>query len=101
VVVGQLERLASDLRIAAPIDTALAFEQRNLLDVAEVIISAAEFRTESRGAHYRSDHPERNDKDWTTNVFVTREADTVKVRKQWVNADWSPQEGDIRIKPWG
>jgi L-aspartate oxidase len=101
VVVGQRERLASDLRIAAPLDAVLAFEQRNLLDVAEVIISAAEFRTESRGAHYRSDHPERNDKDWMTNIFVTREGDSVKVRKHWVNADWSPQDGDIRIKPWG
>jgi len=29
-----------------------------MLDVAEMIIKSALFRTESRGAHYREDYPE-------------------------------------------
>jgi succinate dehydrogenase/fumarate reductase flavoprotein subunit len=38
-------------------DCVIALEHRNLLDVADVIISAAAMRTESRGSHYRSDYP--------------------------------------------
>lgn len=97
----QREQLANETTIAEPFDLALAFEHRNLLDVAEVIISAAELRTESRGSHVRADYPDRNDADWLTNVFVAREGDALKLRKQWVNESWTSQEGDMRIKPWG
>ncbi len=97
----QREQLERDLCIAEPFDLALAFEHRNLLDVAEVIIGAAEFRTESRGSHVRADFPVRDDAQWLTNVFVTRDGDALRLRKQWVNASWSPQDGDIRIRPWG
>jgi L-aspartate oxidase len=33
-------------------------ELRNLFDVALLLLKSAEFRTESRGGHYRSDYPE-------------------------------------------
>ena len=45
-------------------------ETSNLLMVARVILQSARIRLESRGAHYRSDYPERNDAfkshSWTT-----------------------------------
>ena len=45
-------------------------ETSNLLVVARVILQSALLRLESRGAHYRSDYPERNDAfrchSWTT-----------------------------------
>jgi succinate dehydrogenase/fumarate reductase flavoprotein subunit len=100
----QRGRMADDLALAEPLDLALAFEQRNLLDVAEIIARAAEMRTESRGSHYRSDHPTRDDDNWLTNVFVTRTPDgEVHLEKTWVNEDagWVDQPGDIRIQPWG
>lgn len=97
----QRARIDDDLCIGERFDVALAFEQRNLLDVAEVIIGAAEFRTESRGSHVRADYPERDDAQWLTNVFATREGETLSLRKQWVNESWSSQDGDIRIRPWG
>ena len=99
----QRERLATQLKITAPADLALAFEHRNLLDVADAIIAAAAMRTESRGSHYRSDYPRRNDREWLTNIFITGTNGSLSLRKQWVAAEtgWVDQPGDVRIKPWG
>jgi L-aspartate oxidase len=44
-------------------------ELRNLLDVAELLLKSAAFRTESRGGHYRSDYPETST-DWTVHTIV-------------------------------
>jgi L-aspartate oxidase len=97
------ERLRTRLRIAEPADLALAFEHRNLLDVAEVIIAAAAMRTESRGSHYRRDYPTRADNEWLTNIFVNRNNGDLALRKHWVESEvgWVDQPGDVRIKPWG
>lgn len=48
---------------------------RNLLTVAEVVATSAWTRTESRGSHYRSDYPERNDAEWLCNICVSRGSD--------------------------
>jgi fumarate reductase (CoM/CoB) subunit A len=104
VVRAQRERLDEDLCLAEPMDTVLWFEQRNLLDVAELIIRAARMRTESRGSHYRSDYPVRDDVDWLTNIFASRSDDgTLRLEKAWVNegTGWEDRPGDIRIRPWG
>jgi hypothetical protein len=34
--------------------------------------AAAMRRTETRGAHYRQDFPERNDDEWLANLYVRR-----------------------------
>jgi L-aspartate oxidase len=44
-------------------------ETRNLLDVAELILKSAVFRTESRGGHYRLDYPQP-DPDWQVHTLV-------------------------------
>jgi succinate dehydrogenase / fumarate reductase flavoprotein subunit len=47
-----------------------ALELNNMLRVAEVIVYSALQRSESRGAHFRSEHPERNDEEWLKHTFV-------------------------------
>ncbi len=48
-----------------------AVELENMLLVAEMIARSALLRTESRGAHYRSDYPEEDPR-WVKNIVVSR-----------------------------
>jgi len=97
------ERINNSLGVHKPEDISLIAELRNMLDVGEVITGAANRRTESRGSHYRSDYPERDDANWLTNIFVSRDNDTLGFEKRWVAADtgWQDAPGDVRISPWG
>jgi succinate dehydrogenase / fumarate reductase, flavoprotein subunit len=46
-------------------------EVGSLLNIAELVTMAAQARTESRGAHYRTDFPERNDSQWNCHTIVS------------------------------
>jgi len=46
-----------------------------LLELSEVTAGAAYRRTESRGAHYRMDHPRRDDANWLHHTLVRRGGD--------------------------
>ena len=47
-----------------------AFELENMLKTAEAVVFSALQREESRGAHFRSDFPERNDIEWLRHSLV-------------------------------
>jgi succinate dehydrogenase / fumarate reductase flavoprotein subunit len=50
-----------------------ALELGNMLTVSEVVVASALARKESRGAHYRSDHPERDDANYLKHTICGRE----------------------------
>jgi succinate dehydrogenase / fumarate reductase flavoprotein subunit len=52
-----------------------ALELGYLLDVARVLVAAALARTESRGGHFRDDHPLRDDANWMRHSLAWREPD--------------------------
>ena len=56
-------------------DLVEALELESLLSLAETILVSARARTESRGAHFREDFPDRNDQDWLQHTLVTRDED--------------------------
>jgi succinate dehydrogenase / fumarate reductase flavoprotein subunit len=47
-----------------------ALELGNMLKTAEAVVFSALHREESRGSHFRSDHPERNDEEWLKHTIV-------------------------------
>ena len=60
-----------------------ALEMQNLFEVAEATAITANERKESRGAHARDDHPERDDDNWLKHSIYY--AETKEVSKRDVN----------------
>ncbi|MDI9619460.1 MAG: FAD-dependent oxidoreductase [Candidatus Nezhaarchaeota archaeon] len=56
-----------------------ALDVINMICTGKIIASAALYRTESRGAHYREDYPERDDTKWLKNVVVKLEGNRMAV----------------------
>ena len=47
-----------------------AFEAEGMIYLAEVVAYGAYLRTESRGAHFRTDYPKRDDENWLKHTLV-------------------------------
>ena len=67
-------------------------ELGNMLDVAQVIVASALAREESRGAHYRTDFPERDDANWLQHTVASYgpEAPTMSYKPVAIT-QWQPQ----------
>ncbi len=56
-------------------DLIQALELESLVEIAETIVAGALAREESRGAHYRSDFPKRDDANWLKHTLAYRTPD--------------------------
>ena len=54
--------------VTTPRDLIRFLEFKNLRLVSEAVCRSALERTETRGAHFRSDYPEENDREWLKNI---------------------------------
>ena len=70
-----------------------ALEIANLLDLAEIMVTGAVTRTESRGGHARRDYPERDDVNWLkhTLAFFTEEGPKLDYKPVTITT-WKPVE---------
>jgi L-aspartate oxidase len=57
------------LELPSPVSLRVWGELQNLLDIASLILRSAQFRTESRGGHYRADHAQ-SDSSWLAHTLV-------------------------------
>ncbi len=56
-------------------DLIQALELESMVEIAETIVAGALAREESRGAHYRSDFPKRDDANWLKHTLAYRTPD--------------------------
>jgi succinate dehydrogenase/fumarate reductase flavoprotein subunit len=73
---GQIEEIRSRAQqslIEKPRDVAMRLELQNRLVIAEMICRSALVRKESRGAHYRRDFPEEDNRGWLKNTVIVKE----------------------------
>ncbi len=76
-----------------------AIQNENLLTCLELVLRSSILRKESRGAAYRRDFPETNDRDWVRNIVVRQSEPTphIEVRPVHVTS-LTPPAG---IRPYG
>jgi succinate dehydrogenase / fumarate reductase flavoprotein subunit len=70
-------------------DLTEALELGYLLDLAEALVVSARARTESRGAHFRDDHPKRDDVEWMRHSLARRDDDGT------VHLSYKPVDGGL------
>ncbi|NOZ82965.1 MAG: fumarate reductase subunit A [Euryarchaeota archaeon] len=75
----QVEHVSVESGLRYNLQLLTAVELENMLLVAEIIARSALLRTESRGAHYRSDYPEEDPR-WVKNIVVSRAGEGMLLR---------------------
>jgi succinate dehydrogenase / fumarate reductase, flavoprotein subunit len=70
-----------------------ALELEFMLDTAECTVLSAIERKESRGAHYRTDYPERNDDEWLKHITASPNGAGPELAYSEVTmTQWEPEE---------
>ncbi len=93
---GLLERFShinlSDKAMWANTTVSFARQLYNMLQLARVIAQGALARNESRGAHFKPDFPERDDKNWlkTTKAYFAPDADEPRFEFEPVDTSLIP-----------
>jgi len=56
-----------------------AIEAKFMLTLAKLVVNSALAREESRGSHFRIDHPKSDDEKWLKNILLTKEDNKVRI----------------------
>lgn len=68
-------------------------ELGNLLEFSDAIVTGALARTECRGAHWRIDHPKRDDENWLKHTFAYKTEKGIELKYKPVTIlNYQPQE---------
>lgn len=76
---GLRDDLNHEAAIEGPAHLRTAIEIGNLLDVAEMMTTAASLRKESRGSHYREDYPQKDESE-NTSIILDHTAESGVIR---------------------
>jgi succinate dehydrogenase flavoprotein subunit len=95
---GRLRARSRELRIVDGskvfnLNVTEALETQHLLDLAEVVVAGALARTESRGAHARTDYPKRDDAAWMRHTLASYRPEGPQLTYAPVGyTRWAPKE---------
>ena len=84
------DHLVPKLYTKNPHELRLAHETKNMVLNAEMRLRDSIFRTESRGMHYREDHPRRDDPNWLVWVLLKEEKGRMKTCIKPIPKEWWP-----------
>lgn len=99
---GELEKIEEDLEHQAPAlrtkvwnqEIAEGLENYSLVKTARLVIQAALMRTESRGAHFRSDYPNADNQGWLQHIVLSQVNGQVQTKRVPVDlAEIQPEGG--------
>ncbi|GAA0379850.1 hypothetical protein GCM10009530_33140 [Microbispora corallina] len=77
-----------------------SWEATNLLTVATALVAAAAEREETRGSHWREDHPERDDDHWRLHIDIALTAEGLVMRHE-AHEDTRPDTSPAHAAPAG
>ena len=87
--IEDIARLRGELDALTPLgapDLKQCYEIRNMLDVAEAVTRSALHREESRGAHFRTDFPQKDDVRWRAALRVFGHPGSLQVDERPLHA---------------
>ena len=61
-----------NLHARTPFEVKAALETETLVEVGELVVRSACFRTESRGCHFRTDYPNTDQENWICHDVILR-----------------------------
>ncbi len=89
--VTQIEDYRSEsrnCRIEKPKDLMYYLGLQNMLLLSEMVCKSALLRTESRGSHWRPDHPKEDNANWLKNIVIRKEKGEMIIDKHPVQMEY-------------
>lgn len=77
-------------------DLLAVLETEHLLTFSEIIVTSALARQESRGAHFRTDYPQRDDEAWLQHSIAHKDDEQPKLSYKSVDIDWEKYPPQVR-----
>jgi succinate dehydrogenase / fumarate reductase flavoprotein subunit len=74
------------------------WELKSALVVCEAVLRSASIRQESRGAHYRSDFPDRDDRKWKVNIYCRKRGREMVLFKRLVSKVKEPIKDLLKVQ---
>ena len=78
--IADLKERFKKISLSSDQDLSDALKLENMLKVSDMVVRSALLRTESRGAHYRSDFPKEDNNLWLKNIEISKRDGPLSLR---------------------